>query len=255
MKKEVSIIKIGGQIFEQEADLNAFVSSIGKINGPLIIVHGAGTIASKMSKQLGIESPMVDGRRITSNENMEILAMVFSGLNKKLVAKLMGANKQALGLSGADFKLLPANFRKHPSIDFGYVGDIIQEEVNGSVLEKLLAMECIPVISSMTCTKDGELLNTNADSIALSLALYFSKNWVVNLRYCFGFEGILKDIKKPEDYFQNLNEKEVQNLIDNGVISGGMLPKINNALVAAKSGIKVNIGSFNQLSKGTSIVT
>lgn len=253
MKKKLTIIKVGGKIFEDKVLLQKFAKSVTAIEGAKVVVHGGGTSATSLSKKLGIKTEMWNGRRITDAETMEVVSMTFSSLNKKMVAQLSALKQPALGITGADMNMLPANKRNHPEVDFGFVGDIIQEKVDTSWLYPLLNDGAIPVISSMTVQENGDLLNTNADSVALAMAISFTPLWDTKLTYCFDHKGLLLDINQPKDYLKKTTKSEINKLIDKGIISGGMLPKIHNALSAIENNIKVNITSFEDLEGGTQI--
>ena len=184
--KNLTIIKIGGNVIDDEKSLKKFISDFSRLKGPKLLVHGGGKLATKLSEQLGIETKMTEGRRITDAETLKTVTMVYAGwINKSITAQLNSKKTKAIGLCGADMFLIPAKKRKKTNIDYGFVGDLQENEINTKYLEFFLRQNIIPVIAPITSDKNGQLLNTNADTIASSLATALSKSYKTKLIYCF----------------------------------------------------------------------
>ena len=253
----LKIIKIGGNIIDSPDELIAFVSEFSKLKGPKLLVHGGGKLATKLANQLEIEVKMTNGRRITDGRTLEIITMVYAGkINKNMVASLQAKGCNALGFSGADGNCIVSVKRPVNEIDYGFVGDI--KTVNTNILEILLNNSITPVFCSITHDENGQLLNTNADTIAAELAIAFADIFKTELYYCFEKNGVLKDIDDENSIIQSINSKNYQVLIDQGVIVDGMLPKLVNCFYAIKNNVKkVCIGKsemlFNSNSKFTTI--
>jgi acetylglutamate kinase len=225
--KEILVIKIGGNIIDDEAALTSFLEQFSKINQPKILIHGGGKLATQLSSKLNIETKMIDGRRITDAATIKVVTMVYAGfINKNIVAKLQSLHCDAIGLSGADAKLIQAHKRQHPTIDFGFVGDI--DQINTAFLLHLLENNYTPIIAPICADNDGNLLNTNADTIASSIAVALSKFKTTNLFYCFEKKGLLLDINDKHSCVQEIEINEIQNLIDKKIIVDGMIPKVHN---------------------------
>ena len=252
---EVSIVKIGGHVLDSEEATKSFLYAFCTIKGPRILVHGGGKKATQLAKALNIESPMIDGRRPTSKEMLELVTMVYSGINKELVGRLYAYGVKAIGLSGADMSMIPATKRPVNPIDFGYVGDIDPSDINVTDLIKLLSSGITPVFAALTQDKiTGGLLNTNADTIAQALAVALSKSAKVHLIYAFEKAGVQRDITDAGSVINIINKNNHQSLIDEKVITDGMLPKLHNAMSAIESGVEdVRITNFTELDKGTLI--
>lgn len=248
--QQLSVIKIGGNVIDDPTLLDKFLQDFSAIKGAKILVHGGGKIASKLAVDLGIEAKLVDGRRITDENTIDIVTMVYAGLvNKKIVAKLQAKNCNALGLSGADGNSLRAIKRPVKEIDYGFVGDIPTDAVNVSLLNRLLIDGFMPVFSAITHDGKGQLLNTNADTIASSLATALSSHYECSLLYCFEKKGVLKDVNDDDSVIREIPSSSFLSLQQQGVISGGMIPKIKNAFDAIENGVKnVFIGSSDDLS-------
>ena len=245
--KQLTIIKIGGNVIDDEKSLNKFLSDFSKIKGLKLLVHGGGKLATQLSEKLGIETKMIEGRRITDAETLKIATMVYAGwINKSITAKLNSKNVKAIGLCGADLFLIPSTKRKNTNIDYGFVGDVLTDKINTKYLEMFLNQNIVPVIAPITSTSNGQLLNTNADTIASSLAVALSKSYKTKLMYCFEKEGVLNG----KELIKNINQHQYKNLKHNKIIINGMIPKLDNAFSAIKSGVKeVIIGSSTQLNK------
>ncbi len=243
--KTLKIIKIGGNIINNETLLNKFLNDFSQLDTPKILVHGGGRSASEVSKKMGIAPKMIHGRRITDAETLDIITMVYGGkINKNIVAKLQANHCNSVGFSGADGNTIVAVKRPVKDIDYGFAGDIIN--VNTEVLEVLLQHNITPVFCAITHNKKEQLLNTNADTIASELAVGLSKKYKVSLYYCFEKNGVLEDINDDNSVIERIDFNVFDNLKDKGIINEGMLPKIQNSLQAVKKGVtSVHIGAPN----------
>lgn len=240
---KLTLVKIGGNVINDEEKLEAFLADFANIEGYKILVHGGGKVASDISKKLGVVPNLIDGRRITDAATLEIVTMVYAGLiNKQIVAKLQANGCPAFGLSGADGNLIQAHKRKHPSIDYGFVGDI--DQVDEHVVFSLLEEGFVPVVCPLTHDKKGNMLNTNADTIANALAIVMSKKMKVNLYYIFEKTGVLSNPEDDHSLIPQLDQIAYGHYKTNGIISDGMIPKLDNAFLALNQGVeKVVIGS------------
>src|ERR1051325_1341872 len=247
--KKLFIIKIGGNVIDDADALEKFIRQFAQSPGQKILVHGGGKIATELADKLGITQAMVNGRRITDAETLKIAAMVYAGLvNKQIVALLQAEGVNALGLSGADMNVIKANKRVHPGIDFGFVGDI--ENVNGDAVGKLLEEGITPVFCPITHDKNGQLLNTNADTIASALAVALSKKYEVQLNYCFEKKGVLKNVDDEDSLIETMTKAEYKKLVEQGAVSKGMIPKLDNSFEAIRKGVSsVVIGHADDISK------
>jgi acetylglutamate kinase len=243
----LSIIKIGGNVIDFPEKLNEFLYLFANFPGKKILVHGGGIMASKFGESMGVMPEMVDGRRITDKDTLEIVTMVYAGLiNKQIVAKLQSLKQNSLGLTGADGNLIRCIKRPVKTIDYGFVGDI--KEVNVDLAKTLLDADIIPVVCAITHDKKGQLLNTNADSIASELATNLSKKFTVNLYYCFDKAGVLIDEKNENSIVPMINEDIYAELKKENVIHSGMIPKLDNAFAALHKGVNhVWIGKAENL--------
>jgi len=233
----LTIIKVGGKVVENAQSLDALLDQFKKISGYKMLVHGGGTIATEIAGKLGIETKMVEGRRITDAAMLDVVAMVYGGLvNKKVVAGLQARNCNALGLTGADLGLIQAKKRIIKDIDYGYVGDI--EDVNSRELRLLLNENVIPVIAPLTHDGCGQLLNTNADTIAAELAAELSEYFNVFLFFCFEKKGVLLDQNDETSVIYELDSNLFRQYKDEGIISAGMIPKLENGFLAKRKGVK-----------------
>ena len=240
---KLQIVKIGGNVIEDRKALLEFLSDFSNLKGPKILVHGGGKEATQMAKKLGVEVQLIEGRRITDAQNLEIITMLYAGkLNKNIVAQLQALGCNSLGLTGADGNSILADKRPSDPIDFGFVGDLT--EVNQSLFKLLLREGISPVCCALSHDGKGQLLNTNADTIAATLAAALSSNYEVCLSFCFEKDGVLSDLNDELSIIKTINEEDYINLKSKGVLHTGMLPKLQNCFMALKNGVKqVRIGS------------
>jgi len=249
----LTVLKVGGKIVEEEDGLNRFLADFSQIDGTKILVHGGGTLATKMATQLGIKSQMIDGRRITDAETLKVVTMVYAGwVNKMVVARLQALGINAIGLTGADMNIIRSVKRPVQEIDYGFVGDI--EEVDAARLEMLLKQDIVPVIAPLTHDRQGLLLNTNADTIAAETAVALANMFEVSLIYCFEKSGVLRDETDETSVIPVIDRDMFYELKKQGVIQGGMIPKLENAFRAIDSGVKqviITKASAIQGNKGT----
>jgi len=233
------IFKIGGNIIDDDNQLNAFLKSFAQLQGTKILIHGGGKIASDISKGLGIEPKMVDGRRITDDETLKVVTMVYGGLiNKNIVAKLQSFGCNAIGLSGADANILPAHKRPIKEIDYGFVGDIEEDRIPSETINMFLQNNLVPVIAPLTHDCKGNMLNTNADTISSAISIAMSKKYKVELFYCFEKTGVLKDINDVNSVIPEISFSYYDTLKKEGVINDGMMPKLDNAFLALQKGVQ-----------------
>jgi acetylglutamate kinase len=247
--EKLSIIKIGGNIIEDETSLHDFLKLFSNLEGKKILVHGGGKRATAMASKLGIESKMVHGRRITDAETLEVITMVYAGLvNKNIVAKLQALNTNAIGLTGADINSIKSDKRPVKEVDFGFVGDV--KEVASNSINKLLQADFTPVFCAITHDGKGQLLNTNADTITSQVAIGMSKLYETSIYYCFELNGVLQDFSDKNSVIKNINSKKYQELLNDGIIADGMLPKLENCFDAIKNGVhQVKMGNTSMLTK------
>ncbi|MBL0337334.1 MAG: acetylglutamate kinase [Chitinophagaceae bacterium] len=243
------IIKIGGNIIDEDKKLASFLKSFADIEGKKILVHGGGKLATRLAEQMGVEQKMVDGRRITDAETLKIVTMVYAGyINKNIVARLQSHHCNAMGLCGADGDAVLAHKRAHPVLDFGFVGDV--DAINTILLKTLLESNITPVMSPITHDQQGQLLNTNADTIAQEMARGMSSDYKTELIYTFEKPGVLLDVNDETSVIPELNAGYYQQLKSKQKIFAGMLPKLDNAFTALNSGVsKVIIGQAEHLKK------
>ena len=241
------VIKIGGNIIDDEKKLSSFLKDFSAIDGNKILVHGGGNLATKMAEQMNIPQQVIDGRRITDAETLKIVTMVYAGyINKNIVAKLQMNNCNAIGLCGADGDAILAHKRKHPVIDYGYVGDV--DGINADLISSLLDKNLTPVFAPITYDQQGQLLNTNADTIAQELAKGLSNDFEVSLIYSFEKNGVLLDADDDSTVIPIINAVLYKKLKAEEKIFAGMIPKLDNAFTALDSGVKkVIIGKAENL--------
>lgn len=252
---KINIVKIGGKILAEPAWWPDFFQAFGQVPGKKILVHGGGRNADKLAKALGIPVQMIEGRRITDQAMLSLVTMAYAGLNKELVAGLQGRRIAAIGLCGADLGIIPARKRRHPSIDFGFVGDIRKEDIGVNALLSLLDSAWTPVLAPLSFHPEIGLLNTNADTIAAEIALALHAHADVELSYCIEHPGVMGDLDDPASLLPEINLRTREQMAAEGLIAAGMLPKLDNALRCAASGIElVRICSFKNISGGTLVI-
>lgn len=251
----LKIIKIGGNIIDEPTVLSAFLNNFATLEGPKILVHGGGKLASKMAERLEVPVKMHNGRRITDAETLEIITMVYAGqINKTIIAQLQANQCNAIGLTGSDGNAIISEKRAVNQIDFGFVGDV--KAVNTDSLDLLIDNNITPVFCAITHDESGQLLNTNADTIASELAIAFAKNFRTELYYCFEKNGVLKDVSDDDSVIETIDAKYYQKLIEECIIADGMLPKLTNCFNAIEKNVsKVCVGKPSMLFQSDSIYT
>lgn len=253
---KLTVIKVGGKIVEEEESLKQLLDDFARIEGHKILVHGGGRSATKIAERLGIQSNMVDGRRITDAATLQIVTMVYGGLvNKNIVARLQALDVNALGLTGADMDVIRSEKRPVKEIDYGFVGDV--KHVKSETLQWLIDKDIVPIMAPLTHDGKGNILNTNADTIAAETAQAMSAHYDVTLVYCFEKKGVLMDENDDNSVISRLDKELYKKYIDEGVITGGMLPKLDNAFRSIEKGVKaVIITQASEIAKdsGTRII-
>lgn len=241
------VVKIGGNIIDDPRRLESFLAHFSGLTGPKILVHGGGKIATELAQKLGVPQTLIEGRRVTDSETLRIAAMVYGGwVNKQLVASLQAKGCPALGVCGADGDLLRAHKRIHATIDYGWVGDI--DAVNAPLIDRWLGQGLTPVVAPLTHDGNGQLLNTNADTIAQEIAQAMSQAFKVELVFGFDKSGVLRDVNDENTRIPSLGFTEYADLKSKGIINEGMIPKLDNAFAALKKGVrKVIIGKAENL--------
>ncbi|ANQ49413.1 acetylglutamate kinase [Flammeovirga sp. MY04] len=234
---KISVIKVGGNIINDEQALASFLDQFSALEGPKVLVHGGGKLATAMAKRLGIEPKMVDGRRVTDADTLEVVTMVYGGLvNKNIVAKLQAKGTNAIGLTGADANIIESDKRTGWEIDYGFVGDV--RKANASPIIGLLEQGITPVVAPLTHNGEGQLLNTNADTMAQATAVALGQaGHEVSLRYCFEKAGVLLDINDDNSLVPVLNPQKFEEFKAEGVVADGMLPKLKNAFDAIDASV------------------
>lgn len=234
----IAVVKIGGNVIDNPVLLSEFLDKFSRIEGPKVLIHGGGKIASEVSRSLGVEPQMVDGRRITDAKTIDIVTMVYAGLvNKKVVAQLQSLGCNAIGLSGADANIICGVKRPAIPVDFGFVADLKRDSINADVLQKLLDEGITPIFSAIVHDGKGNLLNCNADTIASALAVSLSPKNKVKLVYCFEKKGVLKDVDDDSSVIDHVKYDEFEGLKSSGVVAKGMIPKLQNSFDALKEGV------------------
>ena len=235
----INVVKIGGNVVDNPEALRRFICDFAKIEGKKILVHGGGKEASRLSEALGIKTTMIDGRRVTDGETIEVVTMVYAGLiNKRIVSMLQNEGVDALGLCGADGKALISVRRNPKPVDYGFVGDVDADSLNKSFVGELLDKGITPVFCAITLGADGALLNTNADSVASAVATGMAKNADTELTYCFEKAGVLMNPDDDTSVIPHINAEEFERLKAAGIVSKGMIPKLTNAFKALEKGVK-----------------
>jgi acetylglutamate kinase len=255
MKEKLSIVKIGGNVIEDEKALDIFLTAFSKLEGLKILVHGGGKLATQLATRLGIKSNLVDGRRITDKATVDIITMVYAGLaNKKIVAQLQSKKVNAIGLSGADGNSIQAHKRPVKDIDYGFVGDI--DGVNSELLKNFLSINLTPIFCAISHDGKGQLLNTNADTITSEIAIAMASDFDTTLYYCFEKKGVLLDINNSESVVKYINTAKYKELLSQGIIADGMLPKLHNCFHALENDVeKVCLGDDSMLDKNAELFT
>ena len=249
--EKLTLIKVGGKIVEEPDTLQQLLRDFSSIEGHKVLVHGGGRSATKIASQLGIESQMVNGRRITDAEMLKVVTMVYGGLvNKNIVAGLQSLQVNALGLTGADMNVMRSDKRPVKDVDYGFVGDV--KEVNADVLASLIQQGIVPVLAPLTHDKQGHMLNTNADTIAGEVAKALAKYFDVTLMFCFEKKGVLLNEDDDESVIPEIDRASFQKYVAEGIIQGGMIPKLENAFQAIEAGVKeVIITQASEIHKHT----
>lgn len=249
--EKLTLIKVGGKIVEEPDTLQQLLRDFSSIDGYKVLVHGGGRSATKIASQLGIESQMVNGRRITDAEMLKVVTMVYGGLvNKNIVAGLQALQVNALGLTGADMNIMRSDKRPVKDVDYGFVGDV--KEVNADVLASLIKQGIVLVLAPLTHDKQGHMLNTNADTIAGEAAKALAKYFDVTLMFCFEKKGVLLNEQDDESVIPEIDRVSFQKYVDEGIIQGGMIPKLENAFQAIDAGVKqVIITQASEIHKNT----
>jgi acetylglutamate kinase len=249
--EKLTLVKVGGKIVEEKESLDALLASFNSLDGLKVLVHGGGRSATKIAEQLGIETKMVNGRRITDEAMLKVVTMVYGGLvNKNIVAKLQSMGLNALGLTGADLGYMTSDKRPVKDVDYGFVGDV--KKVDSDILADLIAKGVVPVLAPLTHDGKGNLLNTNADTIAGEAAKALAKHFDVTLVFCFEKKGVLRDENDDDSVIENIGKADFEKYVADGTIQGGMIPKLENAFAAIDAGVKqVVITKADQLGKDT----
>lgn len=254
-KQLLKILKIGGNIINDEAALGSFLKDFSALEGPKLLVHGGGKRATEIAEAMGLKPKMIAGRRVTDETTLEVVTMVYAGLlNKKITAQLQKINCNALGLSGVDANCILAHKRIVADVDYGFAGDV--DAINAEFISVLLQNQITPVFCAITHDKNGQLLNTNADTIASEMAIAMSDFYEVELNYVFELKGVLENIEDKNSVIQHINFEKYERLLEAKIISEGMIPKLHNCFNALKKGVqKVNIGDASLVKKNNNLFT
>ena len=238
MQNHITVVKIGGNVIDNEEALQRFIADFARLPYPKILVHGGGKMATRLSEKLEIPTQMINGRRVTDRQTLDVVTMVYAGLaNKNIVAGLQARGCNAIGMSGADANMIPATRRPAQPIDFGFVGDIDATRINTDFLKTLLDARIVPVFCAITHDGHGSLLNSNADSVATAVAIAASRIAPTDLMLCFEKRGVLRDVDDPDSVIAEINPENYQQLRSEGAISKGMIPKIDEAFRALGAGV------------------
>lgn len=237
MKEHLTIIKVGGKIVENSESLNSLLKDFAAVEGRKLLVHGGGRSATQMAARLGVETKMVDGRRITDEAMLEVVTMVYGGLvNKRIVAGLQALGIDAVGLTGADMNIVLSDKRKVSAVDYGWVGDV--KRVNAEAVATLIESGCCPVVAPLTHDGCGHMLNTNADTMAGEMAKAMAAHYDVTLMFCFEKPGVLADENDDSSLIPTITPAVLDDLKRRGVVSGGMIPKLDNAIACVSAGVE-----------------
>lgn len=236
----IKVVKIGGNVIDNEAALTRFAADFAALEGPKILVHGGGKLATRLAEKLEIPTTMIDGRRVTDRQTLDVVTMVYAGLiNKHVVALLQANGCNAIGLSGADANVVKATRRAAKPVDFGFVGDIAVEGVDAEFVLSLTERGIVPVFCSIMHDGAGTLLNCNADSVASAVAVAVAQKADTELVFCFEKAGVMADIDDPNSVIAEIRPQGYKTLLADGVVNKGMIPKIDGAFRALDSGVKV----------------
>lgn len=237
MKEHLTIIKVGGKIVENPESLNSLLKDFAAVEGKKLLVHGGGRSATQMAARLGVETKMVEGRRITDEAMLEVVTMVYGGLvNKRIVAGLQALGIDAVGLTGADMNIVLSDKRKVSAVDYGWVGDV--KRVNAEAVATLIESGCCPVVAPLTHDGCGHMLNTNADTMAGEMAKAMAAHYDVTLMFCFEKPGVLADENDDSSLIPTITPAVLDDLKRRGVVSGGMIPKLDNAIACVSAGVE-----------------
>ena len=237
MKEHLTIIKVGGKIVENSESLNSLLKDFAAVEGKKLLVHGGGRSATQMAARLGVETKMVDGRRITDEAMLEVVTMVYGGLvNKRIVAGLQALGIDAVGLTGADMNIVLSDKRKVSAVDYGWVGDV--KRANAEAVATLIESGCCPVVAPLTHDGCGHMLNTNADTMAGEMAKAMAAHYDVTLMFCFEKPGVLADENDDSSLIPTITPAVLDDLKRRGVVSGGMIPKLDNAIACVSAGVE-----------------
>ena len=252
--ENLTIVKVGGKIVEEEASLKQLLADFSSIEGKKLLVHGGGRSATRMAERLGIATQMVEGRRITDTPMLEVVTMVYGGLvNKTIVARLQALGINALGMTGADMNIMLSDRRPVKTIDYGWVGDV--RRADGVALSRLIDSGVVPVIAPLTHDGNGNMLNTNADTMAGETAKALAKHYRVTLVFCFEKNGVLRDENDDNSVIPSITPEEYAQLRAEGIVQGGMTPKLDNSFATLSAGVNEVIitkaSNLHNLSLGT----
>ena len=237
MKRSITVVKVGGKIVEEKASLQSLLQEFSSLPGLKVLIHGGGRTATALATRMGVETKMIDGRRVTDDEMLRIVTMVYGGLvNKNVVAQLDALGIRALGLTGADMNVILSHRRPVKDVDYGYAGDV--DKVDGKMLSILIKQGIVPVMAPLTHDGKGQLLNTNADTIAAETAKALARYYDVTLVFCFEKNGVLRNPDDDESVISRITPQDYEQLKADGIIQGGMKPKLDNSFTALKEGVK-----------------
>ncbi len=256
MTEQLTIVKVGGKIVEAPDTLSRLLADFAAIEGKKLLVHGGGRSATQLAAKLGIETKMVDGRRITDDAMLDVVTMVYGGLvNKRIVAGLQATGVNALGVTGADMDVIRSVKRPVKTIDYGWVGDV--SRVDGDALSRLIDSGVVPVVAPLTHDGHGHILNTNADTMAGATASALARHYSVRLVFCFEKEGVLLDENDDSTAIAHLDRNRYADLKAKGIVAGGMIPKLDNAFATIDAGVAevviTKASNLNDLTRGTHI--
>ena len=255
-KEKLLLVKVGGKVVENPSALNQLITDLSNVEGRKVLVHGGGVLATKTASALGIETIMVEGRRVTDDKMIDVVTMVYAGLvNKRVVSLLQSKSTNAIGLCGADMNVILSDKRPVKTVDYGWVGDV--KKVDGKALSTLIESGVVPVLAPLTHDGQGHILNTNADTIAAETAKGLAAYYDVTLVFCFEKQGVLADANDDNSVIASLNHQQYEAYKSEGVITDGMIPKLDNAFSTIENGVKevviTHANSLNDLTQGTNI--